>query len=283
VVLVRPRRTLGFSPLRYPGGKSSLTDFLAKAANQNFSDSVRYVEPYAGGAGAAIALLLQGKVGSIVINDLDPAVWSLWHSLVNDTDNFQRLLKDTPVTLEEWNRQRAVYKASDRAETTELGFAAFFLNRTNRSGVMNAGVIGGKAQSGAYKIDARFNKPSLLHMVQKIAERRTDIDVRNEDGRVIIEEFVADPTALIYADPPYFDKGSFLYMNSFAIDQHEALARTLNANSAAKWILTYDNVPFIRDLYTERRHQIFSLYYSAHTPGTMNELMVFSDGMDLTF
>lgn len=282
MVLVQPKRTLGYSPLRYPGGKSSLTDFLARAIEKNLSGPVRYVEPYAGGAGAAIALLLQGKVASIVINDLDPAIWALWHSMVNDTAEFVRRIRETPVTLDEWSRQRSVYR-DGASDAMDLGFAAFFLNRTNRSGVLNAGVIGGQSQAGTYRVDARFNKVSLAHMVTKIGARKDDIDVRNMDGLALIDELGSDPQTLIYADPPYFDKGSFLYLNSFNADQHESLAASLNANSNGRWILTYDNAAAIRGLYGDRRSQVFSLYYSAHRPGQTNEIMFFSDGLDLDF
>ncbi|WP_158507228.1 DNA adenine methylase [Subtercola sp. Z020] len=283
MVLIQPKRTLGYSPLRYPGGKSSLTDFLLKVLDHNFEKPAKYVEPFAGGAGAAIALLLQGRVSSIVVNDLDPAIWSLWHSIVNDGERFRTLVRETEVTLDEWRTQREIYASKDVTDPLTLGFSAFFLNRTSRSGVMNAGVIGGQAQSGTYRIDARYNKPSLLHMMLKIAERKDSIEVRNADGLEIITEFADTPETLIYADPPYFDKGSYLYMNSFTAAQHEALASALNERAASKWILTYDNVPVIRDLYSARQQQVFSLYYSAHNPGIMNELMVFSDGLATDF
>lgn len=283
MVLVEPRRTIGYSPLRYPGGKSSLTAFLKKVIDSNFDGPVRYVEPFAGGAGAAIALLLQGAASRIVVNDLDPAIWALWHSVVNDSARFQRLVRETPVSLDEWRRQRDVYQAGDATDTLTLGFAAFFLNRTNRSGVMNAGVIGGQAQTGTYRIDARFNKPSLLHMMQQIAARKEFIEVRNDDGLDIIREYALEDQTLLYADPPYFDKGSFLYMNSFTPQQHQELAAVLNASTGGKWVLTYDNVKEIRTLYTDRRNQIFSLHYSAHKSGKMNELIVFSDGLNLAF
>jgi DNA adenine methylase len=226
MVLVEPRRVIGYSPLRYPGGKSSLTDFLARAIDHNFQADVRYVEPYAGGAGAAVALLLQGRVGSIIINDFDPAIWAIWHSIVNDSQSFLKLIRETPVSLDEWKMQRSIYQAGNAADPLSLGFASFFLNRTNRSGVMNAGAIGGKAQDGNYRIDARYNKPALIHMVQKIAERQSSITVRNEDGLELIREVREDSGTFIYADPPYFEKGSFLYMNSFTSSQHEELAKS---------------------------------------------------------
>lgn len=279
MIRITTKRYVDYSPLRYPGGKSSLTDFFSKAISENFVSRPTYVEPYAGGAGAAIALLLTGKVEGVVINDLDPAMWSLWYSMVNDAEKFQKRVRETPVTLEEWRKQKLIYANSENSDTLDLGFATFFLNRTNRSGVLNAGVIGGQAQGGTYKVDARYNKPTLLHRLDRIASVRDRIDVRNQDGLAIIEEHRANKSAFVYADPPYFAKGSFLYMNSFTTEQHEELAKALNTPAKARWVLTYDDVPEIRNLYTERRSQTFSLHYSAHKVGSARELMVFSDSL----
>ena len=282
MIRVETKRCVEYSPLRYPGGKSSLTDFFAKVIDLNFEDKPRYVEPFAGGAGAAIALLLRGKVSDVVINDLDPAMWSLWTSMVNDAERFQRLVRDTPVTLDEWKKQKQIYAAGlGEADPIDLGFATFFLNRTNRSGVLNAGVIGGQAQSGTYRVDARYNKAALLHRLGRIGAMRDRIDVRNVDGQSLISEVSASKTTIIYADPPYYEKGSFLYLNSFTEEQHTQLARTLNSDGNARWILTYDDVPAIQSLYKERRSQTFSLHYSAHRPGLARELMVFSDNLVL--
>ncbi|KDA04514.1 DNA methyltransferase [Microbacterium sp. CH12i] len=282
MIRIETKRCVDYSPLRYPGGKSSLTDFFAKIIDANFEEKPRYVEPFAGGAGAAIALLLRGRVSEIIVNDLDPAMWSLWESMVHDAERFQKLVRETPVTLDEWRKQKQIYAAGlDGADSLDLGFATFFLNRTNRSGVLNAGVIGGQAQAGTYRIDARYNKATLLHRLGRISAVRDRIDVRNMDGRALIGEVSQNRSTLVYADPPYYDKGSYLYLNSFTDTQHAELAEALNAPSSAKWILTYDDVPAIRDLYSDRRSQTFSLHYSAHKPGVARELMVFSDNLAL--
>jgi DNA adenine methylase len=282
MITIPTKRCVDFSPLRYPGGKSSLTNFFSDVIDRNFSVKPIYVEPYAGGAGAAIALLLTGKVSEVVINDLDPAMWALWSSMIEDPELFQRKVRDTPVTLEEWRRQKDIYAGGiRRSDRLDLGFATFFLNRTNRSGVLNAGVIGGQSQAGKYKIDARYNKATLLHRIGRIGAMRDKIDVRNVDGKILIDEYRASGTCFLYADPPYYDKGSYLYLNSFNDEQHRSLARVLNEKSAARWILTYDNVPEIQSLYARRRSQTFALHYSAHKPGMAQELMVFSDNLAL--
>jgi DNA adenine methylase len=238
-----------------------------------------YVEPYAGGAGAAIDLLLNDAVQRIVINDLDRAIYAFWKSVTVHTDELLRLIEGVELTLEEWRRQQAIYRNPDDHTDLDLGFATFFLNRTNRSGVMNAGVIGGQAQSGKYRIDARFDRDLLSKRVQKIAERRNRIRVTNVDGAASIRQALRLRSALIYADPPYYEKGSFLYLNSFDDTQHEKLSLLLNKYSEANWVLTYDDHARIRELYAKRIYFNYGLNYSAHRTGKHAELMVVSDSI----
>jgi DNA adenine methylase len=273
------RQLKGASPLRYPGGKSAMTDFLALTISGLELHEATYVEPYAGGAGAALALLDRGDVSRIVINDLDPAIFAFWDSIVNNTDAFLRMVKETSVTLAEWDRQKSIYKAGIGVGVLALGFATFFLNRTNRSGVLNAGVIGGRSQAGTYKIDARYNKTRLMSRIQEIGEKRGSIEVTNRDGLQVISEHVGDSDSFIYADPPYFDKGSFLYLNAFAEKDHEALANVLNSNPNGNWLLSYDNAPEIVALYPRRFQATFSLNYSAHRNGKAHELLICSDAV----
>lgn len=273
------RQVKGASPLRYPGGKSAMTDFLASTISSLELHKGTYIEPYAGGAGAALALLDRGDVSRIVINDLDPAIFAVWDSIVNDTESFLKLVKETPVTLDEWDRQKSIYKRGDGAGVLALGFATFFLNRTNRSGVLNAGVIGGRAQTGIYKIDARYNKTKLMSRIQEIGEQSEKIQVTNSDGLATIEAHIGNPNSFIYADPPYFEKGSFLYLNAFADKDHEALAKLLNANPSGNWLLSYDNAPEIVTLYPKRFQGTFSLNYSAHRNGKARELLILSDAV----
>jgi len=117
-----------------------------------------YAEPFAGGAGVAIALLLDGYVEQIIINDIDLSVYAFWYSVLNHTEELCEKIVSTSVSMDEWYIQKQVFTDKDPAFLLELGFATFFLNRTNRSGILNAGVIGGKYQTGEWKIDARYPK-----------------------------------------------------------------------------------------------------------------------------
>lgn len=265
------------SPLRYPGGKAALFPRLQAIIRANDLTAGTYVEPYAGGGGAALALLITGQVRKIVINDLDPAIHAFWQAVVNENGGFAEMLARSEPTVAEWARQKEVYLTAPRDDYLRLGFATFFLNRTNRSGALNGGPIGGQDQTGNYKIDARYNKHTLLERVRLIGLHSKRISVCRKDGEDIIRKYAAKDQVLIYADPPYFEKAGSLYMNAFAEEDHTSLADCLNGVEDARWVLTYDNVPEVEALYSERRRELIALNYSAHRVMKAKEVMVFSD------
>lgn len=271
-----------YTPLRYPGGKTSLFEFFDEVMRSHGWENMKYIEPYAGGAGAALSLLLLGKVSSIVINDYDPAIFSFWIAITEYTDAFIDKINSTETTVEEWAIQKQIYKAADATDPIALGFATFFLNRTNRSGILNAGPIGGKGQTGNWRIDARYNKAKLIEKIRLVEQHRGQITVSNMDGIDLVEKYAQDETSFFYVDPPYFVKGANLYLNAFKIKDHERLAHTLNEHSNAKWLLTYDSEPEILELYRGRNYTPFDLKYSAHhNTKSGSELMIFSDAFDM--
>ena len=279
--VVSGRKRLTISPLRYPGGKGLLYSRLRTILRVNHLTSSVYIEPYAGGAGAALALLISGQVEQIVINDLDPAVFAFWNAVVTQTNDFAALLNSVELSVDEWERQHEIYLTADRDDHLRLGFATFYLNRTNRSGILNGGPIGGKNQKGSYKIDARFNREGLSERIRLIALHADRISVSNEDGRRVIERYSDRDDAFIYADPPYFEKAGSLYVNAFQNSDHQALADCLASVHRAKWILTYDNVPTVATLYSNYRRRLFALNYSAHRVMKASEIMVFSPELSI--
>ena len=263
------------SPLRYPGGKTSLFPFFKKVIADSSLSRVTYVEPFAGGAGAALSLLLSGNVERIVINDLDPAIYSFWKSAIFDSEKFLRKMKRVPVTVAEWRRQKTIYANPD-ASTFDLGFATFFLNRTNVSGILDGGPIGGLDQSGTYKIDARFNKKALAEKIEKIASLKQRITVLNKDGLVLIRDYLNRKNTFVYLDPPYFDKGATLYLNHYKKEDHENLAKELNNHQDSFWLLTYDDKKEIRALYPQTKIHGFSLNYNAYVARVGKEILITS-------
>lgn len=274
MVDVIARRGSHASPLRYPGGKATLAGFFETTINALGLTKPTYIEPYAGGAGAGLELLLKGVVGMVVINDLDPAIHACWKAMVKDFEAFLRLLDRTPLTIDEWRKQREIYRRRHEMDVDPLalGFATFYLNRTSRSGVLGAGVIGGFAQQGSYKIDARYDKAVLKARIEKLAELSERIRVTKQDGAARLREYLPKDNVFAYVDPPYVEKGSSLYMSAFKKEDHIALARVLNGYANTNWVLTYDVADLIRSLYKARDVSEFRLLYSAHLRGSNDEL-----------
>ena len=273
-----------FSPLRYPGGKSILGKFLSEQIVESDLLGKSYCELYAGGAGAALHLLLNGFVKHIIINDADPRIYAFWFAIVNDTDAFLSKLISVPVTIEEWYVQKSIYNSPKDHSVLEVGFATFFLNRTNRSGVIhNARPIGGLDQSGNYLIDVRFNKLALRHRIEKIAYRRGSIQLFNCQAEDLLndEEWLSETTkdCFFYLDPPYFGKGQELYLNNYTKDQHKVLANILRTKNLLKWVVSYDNTPEIKAIYSGFRMRTFGLNYSLQEKRKASELMIFSDAI----
>lgn len=267
------------TPLRYPGGKARLGPWLSRVMRHNRISGGSYVEPYAGGSGAAIYLLTRGYVDHIVINDLDPVIHAFWWSVLHDTDTFVELVEQTPVTVESWERQKAVHARFEEHSTTDVGFATFFLSRTNRSGILTGGVIGGKKQSGPFPIDARFNKSNLIERIRHVASLKRHISVFREDAVDLIVGLKGELSrrSLIYLDPPYFHKGCQLYRNHYKPKDHAVIATTI-CQIDIPWIVTYDNCPEIRDLYQGRQYAEFSMTYTAsHKRITGREILFYGN------
>lgn len=267
------------SPLRYPGGKGALYSRLRVVIRDNGLAGCTYVEPFAGGAGAGLGLLVSGQVSKVVINDLDPAIYAFWKTLVDQPDVMIDRVRDVPLNVKEWRRQKNIYATGGDGDEAKLGFATFYLNRTNRSGVLNGGPIGGLDQTGNYLIDARFNRDDLAERMRTLSLFGKKIMVTRADGKSVVRKYASRANTFIYADPPYFEKAGSLYMNYFREADHASLAAELNKKSEAHWLLTYDDVPQVEALYGDRRIRRFGLNYSAHRVTKATEVAVLSDAL----
>jgi DNA adenine methylase len=264
------------SPLRYPGGKAFLAKEFERILAAIDIPKPTYVEPYAGGAGAALALLFANKVSKIVINDKDPRIFAFWKSITEHPHKFVAKIRKTPVNITEWKKQKKIYLDPNSC-TFDKGFAAFYLNRTNRSGLMNGGPIGGMNQNGAYTIEARFNKIDLAKRVLKIGRYKKRIEVTNEEGIDLTNKYLGKHNVFIYLDPPYFVQGAMLYFNEYGEQQHKRLAKLLNKNRKKNWVLTYDERTKIRNFYIKRHRERRPFHYRVRDSRKARELMIFSD------
>lgn len=269
---------MNFSPLRYPGGKSRITNTIEAILEKVDNNvGITYIEPFAGGAGIAVNLLLSGKVDKIVINDYDKAVYSFWRAIKEKPDAFIKLIDTIPINIVEWQRQKRIYTEENKKYSLKLGFAAFYLNRTNHSGILNAGPIGGYAQTGNYKMGVRFNKQLLIRKIKKIASKKDKIYIYNKEVRSFIENILPkfEDNAFVYLDPPYFNNGQRLYKNFFSLDDHKQIAEYIRQNINCPWIITYDDVQEIKEIYSDYEQRTFQLNYSAANKGNGTEIMIF--------
>ncbi len=278
------RQAIGFvTPLRYPGGKRKLFSFLCDLIEHNGLRGAHYVEPFAGGAGLALSLLMSDCVKVIHLNDLDVAIYTFWKVVLEAPEELCKQIRETAVDVATWERQREVIEHPDQYSAIEVAFATLFLNRTNRSGILRGGIIGGKKQDGKWKMDARFNKGELIRRIRRIALYRDRIRVYNQEAIQFLQNiFQWVPTSekcLIYADPPYYAKGHTLYYNHYQAKDHQRLAQTMR-NLACPWIISYDDVDAVYDLYQNIPYLRYQLHYTAQTRRRSGEV-IFYHGLTL--
>lgn len=275
-------RLIHFSPLRYPGGKAKLARFVKAIILANNLSDGEYVEPFAGGAAVAMELLLQEYVSRVRINDISRPVHAFWKSLLTQTEDLCRRVRNTPLTVAAWDKQKAILLHPEDHEDLALGFATFYLNRTNRSGILNGGIIGGRDQTGAWKIDARYNAAELIGRIQSIAKMRNRISLTKLDALRFLSAGVQrwPKNTLIYLDPPYYEKGRDLYYDFYNHDDHAKVAAFVKGSiSRQSWIVSYDNATPIRKLYRGCERITYTVGYSARNRSEGTEVMFFDDAL----
>lgn len=273
-----------YTPLRYPGGKAKFAPYIADMMTRNGLAGGHYLEPYAGGAGVALQLLFDGVVTDVHINDADPAVYAFWHAATKHTSKLIKMVENEPIDMDAWFHWRSVMKGEQAGSVLERGFATLFMNRTNRSGILKGGVIGGKQQSGAYQLDARFKRDVLAARLVRIKQHSKQIHVYCEDALQLLlrSKEILPARSLIYLDPPYYVKGQGLYRNFYQHDDHLAIAAAVQRRGFGRhWIVSYDNVPEIRSMYEASRSVTYGLNYTAQRRYKGDEVMFFSPKLDL--
>ena len=271
-----------YSPLRYPGGKGRLAPYFTDLMECNDLTGGHYVEPYAGGAGVALSLLINGAVRHVHLNDLNFPLYCLWDSILNETDALCRKIYNGKISVEAWKRHKRRVGSCDDYSKLDVAFSMLFLNRTNRSGIINGGMIGGYEQSGTWKMDARFYKKTITQRINKIAEHRENVSLYNLDAVVFLKGVISKlpKETLVYIDPPYYKNGQRLYDNYYKHEDHEQISKVVHQLKRS-WVVSYDNVPEISSLYSSNRQLKYSLEYSAGKHYKGSELMIYSDNMVL--
>lgn len=285
---VKDKYSRHLSPLRYPGGKACLAELLEQVIVLNCIEDATYFEPYAGGAGAALHLLVNNVVRNIVINDADRRVYCFWNAVLRNTDQFVDLISSASLDIEEWRKQNYVCGNPQSFSDLEVGFAAFYMNRCNRSGILiGAGPIGGYGQQGKWKLDVRFNKQSLANRISKVASYADQIEVKNMDALTFLKTSVprgrARSKVFVYLDPPYVVNGKKLYMNSYEPKDHKRVAQYLDEQKVLPWVLSYDDTDLVRSLYSKHFVTDMPINYSLNQKRKANELFIAPNHVRLPF
>ena len=273
-----------YSPLRYPGGKNKLAKLIARICTDNNING-HYVEPYAGGASVALHLLIERKMSKITINDYDKSIYAFWYSVLNYTHKLCKLIEETPITIDEWKKQKEIQKRKNEVGLLELGFSTLFLNRTNISGIINAGPIGGMKQKSKYKLDCRFNKKEIIKRIKLIASFKDQIRLFNLDAIELIKLIKKESNnsnTIFYFDPPYFLKGPTLYMNFYKKEDHKKVAQEIKKIKNIHWIVSYDDVGEINKMYSWVRNKLLlNIIHTAYEPKIGKEVLFLSDRLNV--
>lgn len=265
------------SPLRYPGGKAKLAPLIQLIIKNQEAPVDTYIEPFAGGAGVALHLLFTGSVNKIIINDFDPAIYALWRQIITNPTKLCSQIETAQCTIEEWKKQKSII-SNENSPSDKLAFATLFLNRTSRSGILGAGPIGGFSQNGEYKLDARFNKQTLIDRITAISNYSAQIEVLNLEVRELLASKVVETCGtFIYLDPPYYINGNRLYLNSLDDSDHKEISEAISNLPIHSWVLTYDNCSRVQQLYKDMYRRELTIHYTAasHSKGT--ELLIYND------
>ncbi|MBI4553894.1 MAG: DNA adenine methylase [Candidatus Latescibacteria bacterium] len=267
------------SPLRYPGGKAGLTDFLSDVIDLNDLRGCVYYEPYAGGAGAALSLLKQEVVSEFYLNDADRCVHAFWRSALHASEHFVERIRTVSLTIEEWHRQHDICARPGSHAEFDVGFATFFMNRCNRSGVLTgSGPIGGYEQAGKWRIDVRFNRDALAERILTLSRMKNRIHVSCEDAIDFLKSNLprgrGRERVFVYLDPPYVNNGQRLYLNAYKPDDHAQLAQYLDAQNVLPWVMSYDDSELVHELYAGHKIALMPIRYTLQKKRSTRELII---------
>ncbi len=245
---------------RYPGGKSKLRNQITNKLNLLSTEKgLEYREPFFGGGSIGLRLLQdKADLSKIWVNDFDPGVASLWTSLIRHPDQLKFWVKKFTPSVAKFDEFKNELTQNNPVLNTEkqiveFGFKKLAIHQISYSGLgtKSGGPLGGRDQKSDYKIDCRWSPDYICKKIDALNIKFKKLSVRNDcctqlDFSDLINDTKMD--ALIYLDPPYYDKGNDLYQCGFQEKDHIRLADCLK-KTKHKWLLSYDDCKEVRDLY----------------------------------
>lgn len=242
------------SPLRYPGGKSRMIDFLEPIIKKDI-----IVEPFAGGASVSLAFLLSGKVKQIILNDIDFGWYSLFFRILNDTEGLCKEISNYRPSKADYKvKQQYIFSGYGDLDIKKSSMAFLIVNRCAFSGIPYANCKS--------NITERWNPVTLCKRIRDIAKFKNKIVIYNKSAEEIIEEYYWNDNVLLFIDPPYIGKGDMLYVNKYDCKKHIQLAYLLEdlykSCPCADIVITYDDVEMLDGLYIDADIEKIGTRYS---------------------
>jgi len=265
------------SPLRYPGSKATFLKVVLEFIEVHGLKGREIVEPYAGSGIVSLSLVAKNLVSHATLVERDPLLYSFWKAVFEHTDALLSSIEEINVNMDTWHELRVLlkHKIPEDKLIPDLALACLFFNRTNFSGVLHSGPIGGKNQSSDYKLDCRFNKKDIISRIRQISSLRDGVSVKFGDALEFLQKanIQNNEKRFFYVDPPYFKQGRKLYRYYYKVIDHKRLYDILSV-ATFPWLLSYDKHEFIELLYDgfPQVHQSFR--YMSRTPKNENELVV---------
>ncbi|MEI7867358.1 MAG: DNA adenine methylase [Candidatus Methylumidiphilus sp.] len=265
------------SPLRYPGSKATFLKVVLEFIEVHGLKGREIVEPYAGSGIVSLSLVANNLVSHATLVERDPLLYSFWKAVFEHTDILLSSIEDININMDTWYELRVLlkHKIPENELIPDLALACLFFNRTNFSGVLHSGPIGGKDQSSDYKLDCRFNKKDIISRIRQISSLRDGVSVKFGDALEFLQKanIQNHEKRFFYVDPPYFKQGRKLYRYYYKVIDHKRLYDILSV-ATFPWLLSYDKHEFIELLYDgfPQVHQSFR--YMSRTPKNENELVV---------
>ena len=266
------------TPLRYPGGKTWLLDYVKAFARFHKLSSTTIVEPYGGSASISVGLIRSQLVTDATVCERDPLIVAFWNVAIHRNEELIEYLSSLEINMETWYGLRRYLDLEKTNLQNELEAAGAFLffNRTNYSGIIKGGPLGGKKQLSKYKLNCRFNKGRIADKIRSLKALEDKLKIIQIDGLEYMKNHAlqSPDNVFFYVDPPYYGAGKDLYRFYFTDFDHQQLSAFLTGTEIP-WLLSYDDAEFIRNLYQKKSNlPVYTDYQSGHLRRGVKELLI---------
>ncbi len=235
---------------RYPGGKRKLVRSIWDCVRRLHPNGI-YCEPFAGGAAVALEYARWCPGDRIILNDIDPGIAAIWNAVISHPDEFNAAIMAFVPSVEAYREIKMFLANGDSGKGgVETALAKIAIHQISYSGKGEASSgfspLGGYSGKSGERIDAYWNRSALCSKVDRLHNLLAG---RTECHAADFEQFLRRPDCLFYLDPPYYEAGEQLYLHSLQEADHRRLRAALQ-EMPANWVLSYDDHPVIRELYS---------------------------------